>query len=82
MTTNILLILSIILQFCIFLLVLKLEVNMDVLHQAVARLQSSVSNAIAKINSLKAGQVDPAAIEAAATSLNALSDSLDQASAA
>lgn len=55
---------------------------MDVLHQAVARLQSSVSNAIAKINSLKAGQVDPAAIEAAATSLNALSDSLDQASAA
>lgn len=54
-----------------------LGVRMDALNSAVARLQASINVAISKIDSLKANQADPAALQAIADSLNASADALD-----
>lgn len=50
---------------------------MDALNAAVARVQASITAANAKIDALKAGQADPAALASAVSSLNASADALD-----
>ncbi len=66
------------LQYLLFqLLLIKIGANMNELNAAVSRIEASIAAANAKIDSLKAGTVDPAALAEATARLNAASDLLD-----
>lgn len=64
-------------QFVVVLFLFKIGGDMDALNAAIAKLQVSVTAANAKIDSLKAGQLDPVALQAATDAVNTAADSLD-----
>lgn len=64
-------------QFVVVLFLFKLGGDMDALNAAIAKLQVSVTAANAKIEALKASQLDPVALQTATDAVNAASASLD-----
>lgn len=57
---------------------IRKAINMNAVQQALARIQTSISNAEAKIDSLKASQgVTDEQLQPIADALNAASDALD-----